>query len=284
MVDKMGPYELDQIYCGECSEMMSRLPDNSIDMWLTSPPYDNLRSYNGFVFPFEAIAAQLYRVTKPGGVGVWVVGDATINGSETGTSFRQALYFTGLGFNLHDTMIYEPLGTGAKGSNLAYWQAFEYMFVFSKGQPIVVNRIKDKKNTSAGAVCTTGRLGKDGGKKDTNVRRVSEVGIRSNIWQYNVNKYSGDDTDHPAPFPEALARDHILSWSNSGDLILDPMVGSGTTCKMAKELGRHFLGFDISEEYCDLARRRVEGARVPLFVESGPVKEVEPVQLGLMDG
>lgn len=259
--------EMNQIICGDCAQVVAGFPSNFIDLTVTSPPYDNLRTYNGYVFNFEAIAQQLWRVTRPGGVVVWVVGDATINGSETGTSFRQALYFMSLGFNLHDTMIYEVAGTGAKGSTLAYWQAFEFMFIFSKYKPNTHNLIKDVSNKNAGAT-VPGRAGIDGRSKNEPFHLINEFGIRTNIWRYSVGfADNSDKTDHPAPFPEALARDHIISWSNPGDLVLDPMCGSGTTLKMAVEQGRRYIGIDISQEYCNIAQRRVFGAQPPLFVE-----------------
>lgn len=254
------------IHTGECASVMrEHLPDNSIDLTVTSPPYDNLRDYNGYVFPFEEIAQQLWRVTKPGGVVVWVVADATINGSETGTSFRQALYFMGLGFNLHDTMIYHkeppPL------SHNRYEQHFEYMFCFSKSCLSKFNPIKIKsKNTGAKR---SGGMRQDG---DSITRRnangyVSKEKIKGNVW--HINRSNGGTSDlvartHPAIFPEALARDHIISWSNPGDIVLDPMCGSGTTLKMAVEQGRQYIGIDISQEYVELSQRRVLGARVPL--------------------
>ncbi len=224
---------------------------------------DNLRQYNGYTFDFELIARQLYRVTTPGGVVVWVVGDATIDGSESGTSFRQALGFMAVGFNLHDTMIYEVAGTGAKGSDLAYWQAFEYMFVFSKGTPRSVNLLRDRKNVGAKprSNIINSRRKSDGTKiKDTR-KPIEDYGRRLNIWRYSALEIRyHNKTDHPAPFPDGLARDHIVSWSNPGDVILDPMVGSGTTAKQAYLLGRYYLGFEISQEYVDLANRRVAQA------------------------
>lgn len=253
-----------RLHIGDCADVMGdTIADGAIDLTVTSPPYDNLRKYNGYHFDFERIAAELWRVTKPGGVVVWIVADATINGSETGTSFRQALHFMGLGFNLHDTMIYETAGTGAKGSNLAYWQCYEFMFVLSKGRPNIINRIRDKVNTNAGHPVSPSRehsSGRRGGH-----RNIHDVGLRTNIWRYPSVSIRWDlhanGWHHPGAFPEALARDHIISWSNPGDVVLDPMCGSGTTGKQAVLLGRRFIGIDISGEYIEgIARPRIKAA------------------------
>jgi len=189
---------------------------------------------------------------------VWVVGDATINGSETGTSFRQALYFKECGFNL-ETMIYECTNTGAKGSNYFYWQSFEFMFVMSKGTPKASNRIKDRRNKTAGE--TKRATPKYDG---TNVRHygnregvLGEYGIRNNIWRYHSGANGDDRTDHPAPFPEALARDHILSWSNPGDTVLDCFMGSGTTAEACVRTNRNYIGFEINQDYIDLTETRI---------------------------
>jgi len=267
---KLGPYDLDSIVAGECASLMAAMPEGYIDLTVTSPPYNNLREYQGYVFDFEAIARQLWRVTKPGGVVVWVVGDATINGSETGTSFRQALRFKELGFNLHDTMIYDKDGFRYPQDAL-YHQVFEYMFVFSKGKPSTLNLLHDRKNSTAGEWRpTTYKRERDGKRSYRKGVTQTTFGKRFNIWRYNGGPYRTTKDnfafEHPAIFPEALARDHILSWSNPGDIVLDPMVGSGTTCKMAKELGRHWLGFDISPEYVEIARQRVGLAKTPLFI------------------
>lgn len=262
----IGPYSTNEIYCGHNVDMMAAMPDGCVDLTVTSPPYDNLRTYQGYNFDFEGVARELYRITRQGGVVVWVVADATIKGSETGTSFRQALHFMSLGFNLHDTMIYEVAGTGAKGSNLAYWQSFEYMFVLSKGRPNVVNRIADKKNVKAGCVNGHSLRGKnDGQMRESEIYRTAEMSVRPNVWRYQPGNNGNDQTGHPAPFPEALARDHIVSWSNSGALVFDPFMGSGTTAKMAKQLGRDYLGFDVSQEYVDIARKRVDAVAPSLL-------------------
>jgi site-specific DNA-methyltransferase (adenine-specific) len=244
--------------------MAERIETGSTDLTVTSPPYDNLRTYKGYIFDFETIAQQLWRVTKPGGVVVWVVADATINGSETGTSFRQALRFMEIGFNLHDTMIYEVAGTGAKGSHKAYWQAFEFMFVFSKGNPKTVNRIADKRNITRNLSGQT--LRNPEANRDEELYRTKPVGIRTNIWRYLPGNNGDDQTAHPAQYPEALARDHIASWSNPGDLVLDPMCGSGTTIKMAVLAQRRAIGIDIAQEYIELTRQRVDEARSQLHL------------------
>jgi len=243
-------------------ETMARMPDNFIDLTVTSPPYDNLRDYNGYSFVFESVAKELYRVTKQGGVVVWVVGDATVKGSETGTSFKQALYFKEIGFDLFDTMIYAKPPRGAVGNNKTYWQTFEYMFVLSKGKPKTINLIIDRKNKES-------REGDNGTKRIENgellkVKRggYSEYGRRTNIWEYGIGK--GQSTkdniafEHPAIFPEQLANDHIISWSNEGDIIYDPFAGSGTTGKMAILNKRKCIMSEISAEYCDIIKKRLE--------------------------
>ena len=249
-----------QVITGDCAAVMATFEPDSIDLTVTSPPYDNLRKYNGYTFDFEAIAAQLWRVTKPGGVVVWVVADATINGSETGTSFRQALHFMGLGFRLHDTMIYQKAGVSFPETN-RYYPSFEYMFVFSKGKPKTTNLLKDRKNNWAGQKVHSTVRNRDGSltPKVCIGNVTNEYGIRYNAWRIPHNKPGR--AAHPASFPEALARDHIISWSNPGDVVLDPMCGSGTTGKQAVLLGRRFIGIDISAEYIEgIARPRIAKA------------------------
>lgn len=260
----LGSLELNRIYQMDCLEGMKLLPDNCIDLTVTSPPYDNLRTYNGYTFDFEPIANELFRITKNGGVVVWIVGDATIKGSETGTSFKQALYFKDVcGFNLHDTMIYKKNASYAHDPrNKRYKNCFEYMFVFSKGKPNTYNEIKDVPNKHSGKIAT----GTKGRTRHGELRKVKPVLIgeyqaRSNIWEYNTGRAMTSDKiayKHPAIFPEQLAADHILSWSNEGDVVLDPFMGSGTTAKMAQIYNRKFLGFEISPEYIQIANLRLE--------------------------
>ena len=240
-------------------ETMAKMPDCFVDLTVTSPPYDNLRTYNGYCFDFENVAKELFRITKQGGVVVWIVGDATIKGSETGTSFKQALFFKEIGFNLHDTMIYEKNGTGACGSNNCYWQTFEYMLVFTKGKIKTVHRLDNGKPRTKGGI-KTGRITKDGIQKvEKRSDAEGKLQLRSNIWRYNVGFTSGDDrTEHPAVFPELLAQDHILSWSNEGELVYDPFMGSGTTAKMCILNNRNWIGSEISNEYCNIIEERIK--------------------------
>ena len=246
---------LDQIIYGDNVTVLSTLPDECIDLVVTSPPYDDLRTYGGHSWDFAGVARELTRVLKPGGVIVWVVADATMDGSETLTSMRQAIHFKDVcGLNVLDTMIYQKAGTGACGSNLCYWQSWEYMLVLTKGKPSVVNRLRDKKNLWAGNVTGAGRRAKDGTLKDTKTRIKPDVGIRENIWRYTFDMSAHG---HPAVFPGALASDHIQSWSNPGDVVLDPFAGSGTTLKAAKELNRHWLGIEINPAYVEICHKRL---------------------------
>ena len=249
-----------KIIQGDCVEVMKHMSDEYVDLVVTSPPYDNLRDYNGFIFNFEHVAQELYRTLKNGGVIVWIVGDQTVDGSETGTSFKQALYFKELGLNLHDTMIYEKNGAPFPETT-RYYQTFEYMFVFSKGKPKSINLIKDRKNKWEGSFGKRSQRLKDGTLQQKDAIKCAEYGIRFNFWRINGGYgYTTKDEyayEHPAMFPERLVADHIISWSNSGDLILDPMNGSGTTTKMANILGRKYVGIDISEKYCKIARDRL---------------------------
>lgn len=252
--------ELNKIYNEDCLETMRRMPDGFVDLTVTSPPYDSLRTYNGYSFDFESIAKELYRVTKDGGVVVWVVGDATVKGSETGTSFRQALYFKEVGFNLHDTMIYIKKGGLNSGSLKAYQQKFEYMFVFSKGAPKSINLIKDRKNKHTDPRTKMKRQAD--GSYVKQIVTTNEYGTRYNLWEYQTGKYHSTNDEvalkHPAIFPEKLASDHIISWSNPSDLVYDPFMGSGTTAKMAQALDRNYIGSELSEEYCHIAEERLK--------------------------
>ena len=252
--------ELNKTYCMNCLDGMKLLPDNYVDLTVTSPPYDDLRTYKGYSFDFENIAKELYRVTKEGGVVVWIVGDATKNGSESGTSFKQALYFKEIGFNLHDTMIWNK-GSFAFPSKNCYHQVFEYMFIFSKGKPNTLNFIKDRKNLYLGERGASGRK-KNGDRKQGKSIVRNEYGKRFNIWNYPIG--GGHCTKdkiaykHPAIFPEQLANDHIISWSNEGDIVMDIFSGSGTTHKMALLNNRNFIGFEISQEYIDIENERIK--------------------------
>ncbi len=257
---------INKIYNMDNIEGMKLLDDNSIDLTVTSPPYDNLRTYKGFSWDFEGIAKELYRVTKEGGVVVWVVGDATIKGSETGTSFKQALYAKEIGFNLHDTMIWlkpNPVPTDPKCQR--YYNAFEYMFILSKGKPKTCNYIMEKSKCAGKSFGAAPMKRPNGDNRDDRTEilknaKVHDYKIKSNIWDYAIGSGVSKDKiafQHPAIFPEQLAQDHIISWSNEGDLVLDPFMGSGTTAKMAKLNNRNYIGFEISKDYCDIANKRI---------------------------
>lgn len=264
----VGELPVDSIVEGDCVEVLRGFPAASVDLVLTSPPYDDLRSYGGFSLDVSELISELWRVVKPGGVVVWVVADATKDGSETGTSMRQALAFMERGFLLHDTMIYHKDNPPPVGGSSRYYQAWEYMFVFSRGRPKTFNPLMrpqrnkwNDKRTSRVRSLSRDRDGAFGEPKTIPIR--SEV-KRSNVWRYVVSGGSvASDSlahHHPAVFPETLAHDHIVSWTNPGDVVLDPMVGSGTVTKVARALGRRWIGVELNPEYVLLARSRTRQA------------------------
>ena len=255
-------------YNMDCVEGMKELPDKCIDMTITSPPYDNLRTYNGFVFDYKKTLDELWRVTADGGVVCWVVADQTVDGSKTGTSFKQALYAKEIGFNIHDVMIWEKGGFTAVGALVSrYAPVFEYIFVFSKGTPKTFNPIKDRKNISAGSKISGNLMLPDGTtrKKSNQGKVISDYGVRFNVW--HIPPESNNRTGHPAVFPQKLVCDLMMSWSNPGDTILDPFLGSGTTRIVSYDLDRNFIGYEISEEYfkAEEERFKTHTAKVKLF-------------------
>lgn len=247
---------------GDCLEVMKTFPNECIDLTVTSPPYDNLRTYNGFTFDFEGIAKELFRVTKQGGVVVWVVKDSVVKGNRSLTSYKQAIRFQELGFNVFDTIIWSKPNSSLPHKG-RYFDTFEYMFIFSKGIPKSINLLKDRKNKYGGTKTWGDRSVREQNGTLTNKgsKIIDEYSIRFNVWEYSVG--AGKTTrdkyafQHPAMYPEKLAEDHILSWSNNGDTVFDPMAGSGTTLKMAKKNNRNYIGIEISQEYIDIINKRL---------------------------
>lgn len=263
--------ELDKIYNIDCVKGMSEMPDGSVDMVLTSPPYDNLRRYDGSEWSFEKfceVARQITRILKDGGVCVWVVGDATINHSETGTSFRQALYFKdSCGLNLYDTMIFAKANPIPQNQR-RYEQCFEYMFVISKGTPKTFNGIKESCQ-QFGRPQEWGRsnnVGEHTAKhlRTSDVRTTKATKLHGNIFTYGVG---GNDTGHPAVFPYKLAAEQVATWTDANDVVCDPFCGSGTTSVACIGLGRRFIGFEICTEYYQQADKRIKKASQQLRIQ-----------------
>lgn len=258
-IDKYKKLPLNEIICGNAVDVMERMPDCSVDLTVTSPPYDELRNYNGYHFDFEGIAENLFRITKKGGILVWVVGDKIKNGNRSLTCFKQAIFFQKIGFNVHDVMIYKKKNTPFMRTN-AYTNCFEFMFVLSKGKPKTFNSLKIK-TIRQGQEMLPFNKGADGINKKI-LGELKPEKTMTNIWEYAVGLH-GTTSDkiafkHPAVFPEKLAEDHIRSWTNRGDIVFDPMCGSGTTCKMALKNNRFYIGCDISREYVELTKKRLK--------------------------
>jgi len=252
------PYYQDKdctIYNANCRDVLPQL--ERVDLVVTSPPYDDLRTYGGFSWDYKTTAEQLFQKVQTGGVVVWVVGDETKNGSETGSSFRQALYFMEVGFNLHDTMIYQKTALSFPETN-RYYPGFEYMFVFSNGAPKTVNLIADRINKYAGERVHSHQRERNGSLKAKSClgNKAPDVGVRFNVWQMPHNK-PDERGFHPATFPKRLATDHIRTWAKVGDTVLDPFMGSGTTLRAAKDLGLKSIGIEIEKKYCDIAIERL---------------------------
>lgn len=250
--------DLAKIYNEDCLITMKNMPDNYVDFVITSPPYDGIRNYNGYQFEFDKIANELFRIIKQGGVIIWVVADATIDGSETGTSFKQALFFKGVGFRLHDTMIYYKNNPMPQTGN-RYHQHFEYMFAFSKGSPKTFNPITEP--TKYQGLANMKNRGQNGTLDYEKVERTTEKKV-GNVFFYSVG--GGISTkdkiayNHPAIFPEKLVADQINTWTNENDLIYDPFMGSGTTAKIAHLLNRKWIGSEISKEYVEISEERLK--------------------------
>ena len=239
----------------DCLKGLKMLEDESIDLTITSPPYDDLRDYKGYAFDIKKVVKELYRVTKQGGVCVWVINDRVRNGSKTLTSFRHALLFQDVGFNVNDVMIWNKTNPMPQVRQPRYNQVFEYMFVFSKGKPKTFNPIMVPCKTS-------GLLYKSTAKQITTDKSrvhkemiINKEKVSPNIWDMAVAQ---NKTSHPAVFPEELVYKHIISWSNEGDIVMDIFSGSGTTHKVALENNRRFIGFEIAKEYCEIEEERLK--------------------------
>ena len=255
------------IFNDDCCNVMKLMKEHNItvDLTVTSPPYDDLRTYNessSWSFDkFKEVAKLLYDITTDGGVVVWVVGDAVIKGSESGSSFKQTLYFMECGFKLHDTMIYEKNSSAfpAKRGSKRYTQIFEYMFVFVKGKIHDCNLLCDKPNKWAGHTNwgKNTQYNKEGELEETEkIKSVPQFSMRNNIWKYTTG-FNGK-TGHPAVFPQQLATDHILSWSLENQIVFDPFLGSGTTALSSIRENRRFIGCEIDETYFNICKERIE--------------------------
>ena len=267
-----------KIINSDSAAFLKTLPDNCIDLTITSPPYDDMRTYgkqesDWTVDVFKTIANELFRITKQGGMVTWVVADKVKDYNKSLTSFRQALYFQEIGFKVYDVLIYEK-NSGGMPNKTRYNSTYEFMFILSKGKPKTINLIKDKPNKWAGVTAwgTNSVRDKDGVLTQRDKKPVAEFGVRNTIWRYNVGfGFTTKDKmayKHPAMFPEKLAEDNIISWSNEGDIVLDCFGGSGTVAKMADKLNRKWILVERNLEYCEIAKERLDAHGIETEIET----------------
>jgi len=245
--------KLNKIYNEDCLDTMSRMDDCSVDLIVTSPPYEDLRKYNGFSFDFNSVAESMYRVLKDSGVAIWIVNDKRKNGNRTLTHFRQAIKFQDVGFNVLDVMIWKKSNPMPFVQRDQYTPSYEIMLVLVKGKVSVFNPIMEKCKY-AGKVIKTHTSNKESIRKANLTSKTKDTKIKSNVWETVV---AGTNHGHPAIFPESLVRDHIFSWSNEGDLVYDPFIGSGTVAKVCLDTNRKYIGSETSSEYCEICRNRI---------------------------
>jgi DNA modification methylase len=260
---KIGNYELNKVYCGDCVQLMTEMPENCIDLVVTSPPYDGIRDYNGAIkFDLHKTGEQVFRVLKDGGIAVLVIQDQTINYGKTLTSFKTIIdWCDNIGFKLFETVIYRK-----NGSEGAWWTKrfrvdHEYMPIFLKGdKPNYFNKDPLKVPSIHGGKMMTGSGARktNGETQKTVTRKINKMKCRGTVWDYLM---AGDKNPlkrmHPAVFPDAIPYDFIQCFCPEDGIVLDPFSGSGSTLAMAKKLGRNYLGFDIVSDYCDLAVKRL---------------------------
>lgn len=257
------------LYNDDCYKILKEnILNNSIDLVVTSPPYNDLRKYEGIIDTwneekFKSIVDELYRVLKNGGVVVWVVNDKVEKGSKTLTSFKQALYFQEVGFNVNDVMLWKKLNPMPVVKQPRYNPCFEYMFVFSKGKPKTFNPImRPCKNAELHYTSTVKNMGGENGRRKIDYHVNNET-IDYNIWDIAVAKnkdtimIDGKEIRHPAVFPYEIPYRHILSWSNENDTVLDPFMGSGTTGVACKNTNRNFIGIEMNTNYFKLAQHKL---------------------------
>jgi site-specific DNA-methyltransferase (adenine-specific) len=272
---RIGDVELNKVYQQDCIVGMRKIPDGAIDLVVTSPPYDNLRDYNGYSVDLNETGKNIYRILKDGGVAVMVIQDQTKNFGKSLTSFRTIVdWCDNVGFKLFECVIYRKNGTEGAWWKNRFRVDHEYMPIFLKGEkPQYFNKDSLKVKSKHGGKIMTGfanrKTNGETGKSIT--KAINEMKCRGTVWDYLM---AGDKDPvkrkHPAPFPDKIPFDFINCFCPPNGIVLDPFVGSGSTVVGAKKLNRSFIGFDISEEYCNLTRKRLDSVSPDdeLFQES----------------
>lgn len=251
-----------RLLTGDACEILPTIRESSVDLTVFSPPYDGLRDYKGKPsFDMAVLGREILRVTKEGGVCCMVIQDATKNGAKSLTSFRTACLFADLGWRLFECCIYSRAGVPGAWWTKRFRVDHEYIFIFTRGDGLP--RRFDK--TSLMVESKYAGITAGGTKRTTKgdfvaIKKtvISPLKCRGTIWHYAASNTERNKTksEHPATYPDSLARDIISCFSKEGDLVLDPMMGSGTTGIASVNMGRRFLGIEISVQYMEIAKRR----------------------------
>lgn len=243
-------------------EHASTLASDSVDLVLFSPPYDGVRDYRGnWTLDLPALGSELLRVVKDGGFAVMVIADGTKNQRKSMTTFRTAVAWEDAGWSLFESVIYSRDGRPGAWWATRFRVDHEHILMFYKGKrprPVTHHDGLRVPSKHAGKKWTGTQRLTDGTLVKTSATVAADK-CRGTIWHYATSNSEGNRTKakHPATFPDALARDVILALSAPGDVVYDPMMGSGTSVVIAAQEGRRWLGNDFFAEYVEIAQQRL---------------------------
>ena len=261
----------DKLIVGDCLNIMKKIEENTFDLIVFSPPYDSLRKYNDYTFDLKKTGEQIFRVLKDGCLCAMVIQDQTKNFGKSLTSFRTAVdWVDRIGFKLFETVIYRKHGIEGAWWNKRFRVDHEYIHLFLKGEkPRYFNKdpLRIPSKHGGKTMVGSGNRKTDGTTTKTTTIHVNKMKCRGTVWDYlNAGDKNKLKQQHPAVFPDKIPYDIISCFSPVKGLVLDPFVGSGSTCVMAKKLDRFYTGIDISSKYIEIAKKRLKEVQMELNI------------------